>query len=1667
MRDRMLEDRARSQETASEISKSQADSQTESESSGESDPSLDEDQDDLVEITLVGTENRVLVVAPKIETPEGPVAVQALVDTGAMVSVMGKALWDSISTKLNLQLEPPTYKKIKGLGNSVVEVLGQVWLPLQLSAQYSTGPVPFLVISSNAMNYDLICGVDMLRQESLLPDLKNKELLVRSGDAVKAVIRIKDDEVSSIRHCFPKEATKIPPKVGIMVPIELPDVDFQSPSVFLFEGIKSSKVQAVSGLMATDEKTPMVCVMNISDHELGLAVGDKLGTLVRLQVKEPLDLAMNRKELVEVGTVEFPNNPALESEPEWTSDTLVEAFGINQLSLAEGQKQALIKTLFNRREAISLGDGDVGHTTIISHEVETETDRPVRVPVRRLPGPMVDEIEKCCLEMEEQGVIRKSYSPYSAPVVPIRKKDGTIRLCIDYRALNKVTKTDSFPLPNLIDMLFSLNGCKFFTSIDLVKGYYQVSMNEDSIEKTAFSTPLSHWEFLRMPFGLKNAPATFQRGMAMAMANIPWTKALVYLDDILVLGRTFDEHLENLDLVLSALERSGFKLKASKTVVCREKVQFLGHIISQEGMKPLEKNLEGLLNFPVPTTVRQVRQFLGMVNFYRRHIPDCSQISKPLSELTGRKSLKWTQDCQKAFETLKAALTSPPLLVYPDWTQNANPLRLHVDASDVGAGACLSQEHSGEVRPIAYVSTTFNPAERRYSTTAKELAGLRWAVRALRPFLCGIKVLIYTDHKPLIYLQNMAVVDDRVARTLEELSQIDYELHYVPGKENIIADALSRSPLLQEGEEGTGVYPKGDTIPPGFFKTEMPGGGDSLFQCFSQWLYGTADQHVVLRQQLVDDLLTHQKEYRLPPRVNKLLKLMKHAGQLPVSQCIEAFCRREQVRVIVHFGDTMTLHYGDGIRTERTCHLQCLANVHYNLLVPTVGNRVDLDVEPRAPEELNDHVSESGSLNPDINLFTEHCLLDESRDAPSLSGEEELSSSHSCSLSEEPAQGTPQHLLVEVGMISAAAVGDTLIEGNALSYEWVAYLQEIDSDLLRLKEILERGDPSEMMVGELAPFRRRRASLVLEDNSLFFQDQAGMLRYVVSGFTLISVALQFHLDYAHIGRNKLIKMLNDHLWHPSIKKVAADITRACIDCQRAKATNTLAAPPVFKISTSCPFELVAADLISLPLASGGHRYALVVVDHFSKWVIIRPLRNKTSESVATTLREQIMPYLIRIPDRLLTDNGREFTGAPFVESLRDYGVKHVLTSPYSPSSNGAVERVNRTFTQLLRLLSVEGASWVDQLPRVLHIYNNTVHSETNMSPVECLLKIAHPIKPGPKGAHPETPFWEESGQGFRAFRVGEAVALRVHHMGDSTANKLLDRYTGPYCVLKVNPNGVTYQIQGSGRILKSHHKHLRKWFTPPDYLMQHRLYKLWYDAKMKQTDIPREPTETHDEEILPPRLLFPDEEITPPKESSEEGIPSGQGRINPLRMVSLSAAEYQTFCQQLLSFFLTVENSLRTMVAGTPPCSPHSLLNSGLDPESSSFSGFPVGETLDEFSFLGFPAAGGEDEVGERSDRCEPEDQGSDTHVSLSDLLEETLNSSLQFLLELEESLQSSPEEKSYTSYLEVTLRTPQPTSTPRVARRLSQQFKNAVGAQLSPVLEGEEECSREVPASE
>ena len=399
---------------------------------------------------------------------------------------------------------------------------------------------------------------------------------------------------------------------------------------------------------------------------------------------------------------------------------------------------ALKNLLLKWKHLFALSDIDCGHTSLTHHSINLTDDTPIRIKHRKIPPSMYDEVRQHIKDLLSAGHIRPSSSPWCFPVVLVRKKDKSLRVCVDYRELNKRTIRDAYSIPRIDDTLDALSGSKLFSCLDLKSGYYQVPMNEEHIERTAFSvSPLGFFEFVSMPFGLTNSPATFQRLMENCMGNLHLNQCLIYLDDIIVYSSTLEEHINRLEAVFDKLSSAGLKLKPSKCEFFKSEVKYLGHIVSSDGVKTDPDKIKVVVDWPVPNSVKDVQRFLGFSGFYRRFVPGYSKIAKPLHSLlqghnSTSKSSKskhgkffWSDDSQKAFDTLKSKLTSTPVLAFADYTL---PFELHTDASGTGLGAILYQTQNNQKRVIAYASRGLNPSEKNYPAHKLEFLALKWAI---------------------------------------------------------------------------------------------------------------------------------------------------------------------------------------------------------------------------------------------------------------------------------------------------------------------------------------------------------------------------------------------------------------------------------------------------------------------------------------------------------------------------------------------------------------------------------------------------------------------------------------------------------------------------------------------------------------------------------------------------------------------------------------------------------------------------------------------------------------------------------------------------------------------------------------------------------------------------
>jgi hypothetical protein len=440
-------------------------------------------------------------------------------------------------------------------------------------------------------------------------------------------------------------------------------------------------------------------------------------------------------------------------------------------------------------------------TTAAEHTIPTPTipkGRAITLKNYRLPEAQQQEIKRQVDQMLEDDIITPSNSGWNFPLLVVPKKLDASgkrkwRICIDFRRLNEITIGDSYPLPNIQDILDKLGRARYFSALDCASGYLQVPIAKEDRHKTAFSTANGHFEFKRMPFGLKSAPSTFQRMMNNVLSELIGDRCLVYMDDILIIGETLKEHNSKLRGVFQRLREYNLKIEPDKCEFLKEELNYLGHLVTPEGVRPDENKIKAVVEFPTPKTQKDIKSFLGLAGYYRKFIADFSAIARPLTNLLKKENeWRWTEQEQASFDLLKFKLTNTPLLQYPDFSK---PFILTTDASGYAIGAILSQGKLGQDKPVAYASRTLNKAELNYATVEKELLAIVWACKHFRPYLLGRKFQIVTDHKGLTWIFNVKDPNSRLMRWKLLLEEYDYEIQYRAGIRNCNADSLSRYPV--------------------------------------------------------------------------------------------------------------------------------------------------------------------------------------------------------------------------------------------------------------------------------------------------------------------------------------------------------------------------------------------------------------------------------------------------------------------------------------------------------------------------------------------------------------------------------------------------------------------------------------------------------------------------------------------------------------------------------------------------------------------------------------------------------------------------------------------------------------------------------------------------------
>ncbi len=802
----------------------------------------------------------------------------ALLDTGSTVSTISSSFYHENFAEITLQpLDEILH--IECAGGSLLPYAGFIETSVQVP-ELGGGETEFLMLVVPDTQYSekipVVLGTNVLT--ALMTDYEHTQgvqflqkpclttpwyLSFRSLTITEREVRKSNGTIATVK-CSSMRSTVVPRNGKVMLMGNIDDSKLSVPSAAMVQPTKktvlSKGVELTPALVYYEQHGQVpVEIANHTDTPIVIPPRAVLCELQRVQVEDSANLPDSDK-------------PKTSDKPEHERKTDAEFLAQFMLSedtdLGEDETGHVRDLLLAYRDIFSENEFDIGCSYLGEHKIRLTDETPFKQRHRRVPPSMYKEVQEHLQKMLDCEVIRPSESPFASGVVLVRKKDGRLRFCVDYRQLNQRTVRDAYALPRIEETMDYLLGATYFSCLDLRAGYYHIEVDEADKFKTAFTAgPLGFWEFNRLPFGLTNAPATFQRIMEKAMGELHLRECLVYIDDVIVHGASFDEHLARLGRVFQKLRENKLKLNALKCNFFKRQIHYLGHIVSQNGVATDPDKIAKVADWPVPRNVQELREFLGFSGYYRKYVRGFSSIARPITELlggTGTKKKKkngksprvqapvwkWGPEQQSAFECLKDKLTTPPILAYADYCQ---PFELHTDASCDGLGAVLYQKQDGHLRVIAYASRSLSKSERNYPTHKLEFLAVKWAVTdKFQEYLYGNRFTIYTDNNPLTYVLTTAKLDAAGHHWLAALSAYDFEIMYRPGKSNQDADILSRMPkrerMTDSGSDS--MSPGPDTIG-GEYQTITR----DAFNAISQAAVGSSFiESLSLSANIVDDL---------------------------------------------------------------------------------------------------------------------------------------------------------------------------------------------------------------------------------------------------------------------------------------------------------------------------------------------------------------------------------------------------------------------------------------------------------------------------------------------------------------------------------------------------------------------------------------------------------------------------------------------------------------------------------------------------------------------------------------------------------------------------------------------------------------------------------------------
>ncbi|XP_036142126.1 uncharacterized protein LOC118645358 [Monomorium pharaonis] len=1101
------------------------------------------------------------------------------------------------------------------------------------------------------------------------------------------------------------------------------------------------------------------------------------------------------------------------------------------------EKENVITLVTNYCDRFYIPNEYLDKTQLLTHKIITTDDAPVHTKQYRFPPIHRTEITQQVNQLIDRDVIIPSTSPYNSPIWIVPKKPDSSgnkrwRMVIDYRKLNEKTIGDAYPLPNICDILDQLGGSKYFSVLDLASGFHQIPMDPMDAHKTAFSTPHGHYQFARMPFGLKNAPATFQRLMDQVLSGLQGIELFVYMDDIVIYASSLREHDIKIDKLMSRLRSANLTLQPDKCEFLRREVSYLGHIIGEDGVRPDPQKISAVEKFPAPRNIKNIRQFLGLAGYYRRFIPQFSSIASPLSNLL-KKDVQfiWNDKTQHAFDTLRKLLCNEPILQFPDFERE---FILTTDASNLAIGGVLSQGEINHDLPIAYASRVLNSAEKNYSTIEKELLAITYCVNHFRPYLYGRTFTLITDHQPLTWLHRVKDPTSRLMRWRLKLEEFDYKIVYKKGISNSNADALSRNPvainLIHYSIMPIRKKPRLDSAILSSSESDDTSESDD-----ERSRKQPAGARVDVRDMTTPVAPTSCGNSEDSPIPKLIIRLRRNESPVVLPAPTEPISSQYELRTGRKTNFEEFFHEEESDR-DSLPDLESPADSPAKS--PNTSNN-------ETPDQLLDSTP---TISPDISLSS-NCKIQESP-LPLLSRTDNLiilitGNGHPlCDGAQELLQANnlppPDDLALGRARVHFSWHRDRHVIMLPVKERRTTPLDEqiLDECLTSLLDVVSELDLRTLSIRLTAQLDSVSWSTMVQKLQSTMIDRPITIT-ICKGITSIPLEkdrikiINEHHESAvggHKGVTKTYRLIKKRYSWPNMKTQIQDVIRRCHTCQLRKLVRKKTRQPM--ILTDTPdhaFDKIALDIVGpLKTTNDGNTYILTMQDLLTKYSVYAPLSNISAESTATAF---VNYFICRFgcPRSILTDQGRNFMSQLMKSITKKFRIQQLRTTAYYPQSNGSLERSHMVLMEYLRCFVRKENDWDKFIERASFSYNTSVHEGTGFTPHELifgsparipsefnsdpepetygnrLMKVFSEIRDLQRNAKENLDKAKQKSKTYYDKRVNAIIINpgdSVFLINNLKTNKFVTEYLGPYKVVEVmDHENVRLEINGTTRVV--------------------------------------------------------------------------------------------------------------------------------------------------------------------------------------------------------------------------------------------------------------------------